>query len=360
MCPKGPRDCAGVATLLLGKHVVLKKRFRVRAGRSHVLKARVKGRRLRRKAPAALRLKVKAKGRRIKTRRVRLKRPSALRVGCPATGVAGDPLLFRGRLSAPGKHAARTLIARLESATTGVVLEQSVKTAASGTFTLSAAPPADGPWTVTLAWTGDRSASGRAAACSFVLRGPPVVQIARPGDGASVVADTDLVLEGAAGDTIDGKLSALAWTIDGAAAGSGGLLTTRLHAVGRHVITLVATNGAGISGSQSVGVDVVRPTTEPAIAITAPKDGADLPKAPADFTAQASDPYDGRLSGTSINWRDHFSPDAGPSHDDALGSGEHVRPTLFADAGGTVHTITATATNSAGTTKSAIITVTAH
>jgi hypothetical protein len=105
---------------------------------------------------------------------------------------------------------------------------------------------------------------------------------------------------------------------------------------------------------------VLRPVTEPTVAIVAPKDGADLPKGPTDFTAQASDPYDGPLSGSSITWRDHFTPVGGPSHDDAMGSGEHVRKTLFADTTGTFHTITATATNSAGTPKSASITVTAH
>jgi WD40-like Beta Propeller Repeat len=360
VCPKGPRECAGVATLLGGKHVVVKKRFRVRAGRSRVLRARVKGKRLKTRSPVALRLVTKAKHRRVRTQRVTLKRQAALSLGCPATGRAGDPLLFRGRLRAPGKRKARALLAHLESAATGLVLDQSVTTAANGSFALSAAPPTDGPWTITLAWTGDRSALGRAAGCGFVLRGPPVVQIARPSEGATVVADSDLALEGAAGDTIDGKLGALAWTIDGAAAGSGGALTTRIHALGHHLVALTATNGAGISASQSVGIDVVRPVTEPAIAIVAPKNHAELPKGPTDFTAQASDPYDGPLSGGSVTWRDHFTPDGGTPHDDPLGSGERVRATLFADTAGTMHTIVATATNSAGTARSASITVTAH
>ena len=161
---------------------------------------------------------------------------------------------------------------------------------------------------------------------------------------------------------IDGKLGgeALTWTVDGAAAGAGGAVTTRIHALGHHVVTLRATNGAGIAGSRSVGIEVVRPSTTPAIAITAPKDGADLPKGPASFTAQANDAYDGRLSGASIRWRDRYTPTAGTPQDVALGSGEHVTATLYADAGGTQHTITATATNSAGVARSATITVTAN
>jgi hypothetical protein len=186
------------------------------------------------------------------------------------------------------------------------------------------------------------------------------VQIDRPAEGDVVVADAALALAGAGGDTVDGKLDSPAWAIDGAAAGSGGAITTHIHALGHHVITLTATNGAGISASRSVGIEVVRPATEPAIAITAPKDGADLPKGPTDFTASASDAYDGPLTGASITWRDHYTPDGSPPRDDAMGSGEHITATLYAGKAGTVHTITATATNSAGTARSASVTVTAH
>ena len=352
LCPKGPRNCAGVARLMMGKRVVLEQRFRVRAGRSRVLRARVKGKRLKTKAPVALRLVTKAKGRRVPTKRVTLKQRSALSLACPAVGRAGEPLLLRGRLRAPGKRQARTLLAHLESAASGATLDESVKTAKNGSFALSAAPPTDGAWAVTLAWTGDRSAFGRAIGCRSVVRGPPTVQITRPTEGATVVADTDLALEGAAADTIDGKLP-VSWTVDGAPA-------TRIHALGHHVVTLSATNGAGIRASQSVGIEVVRPATAPAIAISEPKDGADLPKGATSFTAEASDAYDGRLSGAAVTWRDRYTPDGGPPQDVAMGSGEHVTATLYAGAGGTAHTITATATNSAGTARSATITVTAH
>ena len=109
---------------------------------------------------------------------------------------------------------------------------------------------------MTVAWPGDPKAFGRAVSFLGVLRGPPEVQISSPGEGATVVADTDLALAGAAGDTTDGKLGggALAWTVDGAAAGLGGSgLTTRIHALGHHVVTLRATNAAGIAGSRSGG-----------------------------------------------------------------------------------------------------------
>jgi WD40-like Beta Propeller Repeat len=360
VCPKGPSACVGVATLLAGKHVVVKKRFRVRAGRSRVLRARVKGKRLKTRKRVMLRLVTRARHRRVKTQRVALKRRSELSLVCPATGRAGAPLLFRGRLRVAGKRTARALLAHFESATTGLVLDQSVKAAPNGSFAVSGALPTDGPWSVTLAWQGDASAFGRAAGCRVVLRGPPVVEIARPAEGATVVADSDLALEGGGGDTIDGKLGALTWTIDGRPAGSGGSLTTRIRALGHHVVTLTATNGAGISASQSVGIEVVRPATEPTIAISAPKDGADLPKGPTDFTASASDPYDGPLSGASVTWRDRYTRDGGSPRDDELGSGEHVTATLYAGKAGTKHTITATATNSGGSATSANVTVTAH
>ena len=110
------------------------------------------------------------------------------------------------------------------------------------------------------------------------------------------MADTGFSLEGAASDTVDGKLG-VAWAIDGAPAGSGPALTTRIHGLGHHIVTLTAVNGAGISGSAAIGVDVTRPATELSVAITAPKDGASLPQGPTDLTAAASDPYDGALSG---------------------------------------------------------------
>jgi WD40-like Beta Propeller Repeat len=359
VCPKGPRNCAGVTTLLAGKHVVLKKRFLLRAGRSARLRARVKGKLLRTKRALALRLVTKAKHRRVRTRRIRLKPSSALSLGCPATGVAGDPLLFQGRLRAPGAARARVLGAHLENETTGATIDQQVRSAKSGSYALMAPLPSAGTWSVTLGWTGDRSVLGRAVNCRVVLRGPPRVQISLPGEGASVVADSDLALAGAASDTVDGKL-AVAWAIDGAPAGAGPALTTRIHGVGHHVITLSATNGAGISGSAAVGIDVVRPATEPSIAITAPKDGASLPKGATSFTAQASDPYDGPLSGATVAWRDRYTPDGGTPGDHALGSGDHVTATLYAGKSGTLHTITATATNSAAVPRSASITVTAH
>ena len=104
VCPKGPRNCAGVTKLLAGKHVVLKKRFLLRAGRSRVLHARVKRKLLRTPARTALRLVTKAKGRRVRTRRVRLQAPVGLQRRLPATARAGDKLLFRGRLRAPGEE----------------------------------------------------------------------------------------------------------------------------------------------------------------------------------------------------------------------------------------------------------------
>ena len=75
--------------------------------------------------------------------------------------------------------------------------------------------------------------------------------------------------------------------------------------------------------------------------------------------AQASDAYDGSLSG-AVTWRDRYTPEGETPQDRSLGSGERVTATLYAGAAGTAHTITATVTNSAGTARSASITVTAH
>ena len=189
----------------------------------------------------------------------------------------GDPLLFQGRLRAPGARRARVLRAHFENEATGAAIDQDVRAAKGGAYALMAPLPTDGAWSATVGWPGDRSVLGRAVNCRVVLRGPPRVQITRPARRcASVVADTGFALEGAASDTVDGKLG-VAWAIDGAPAGSGPALTTRIHGLGHHIVTLTAVNGAGISGSAAIGVDVTRPATEPSVAITAPKDGASLP-----------------------------------------------------------------------------------
>lgn len=95
-------------------------------------------------------------------------------------------------------------------------------------------------------------------------------------------------------------------------------------------------------------------------AITGPQDGTDLPKGATEFTAQASDAHDGALTGAAVAWRGRYTPDGGTPQHRSLGTGERVTATLYAGAAGTAHTITATATNSAGTARSATITVTAH
>ena len=140
VCPKGPRNCAGVTKLLACKHVVLKKRFLLRACRSRVLHARVKRKLLRTQARTALRLVTKAKGPRVPDAAGAAQAPVGLEHRPPRRARAGDKLLFRGRLRAPGKHQARVLLAHLESATTGAVLDETVKTAANGTFALTTAP----------------------------------------------------------------------------------------------------------------------------------------------------------------------------------------------------------------------------
>ena len=86
----------------------------------------------------------------------------------------------------------------------------------------------------------------------------------------------------------------MAWAIDGAPAGSGPALTARIHAVGHHIVTLSAVNGAGISGSAAIGIEVVRPATKPSVAITAPKDGASLAQGPDQLHRPGERPYDGR------------------------------------------------------------------
>jgi hypothetical protein len=190
---------------------------------------------------------------------------------------------------------------------------------------------------------------------------PPAVTITNPLDGASVASDQTVSFRGSAQDPGQGALTgdALAWHIDypppdGTDFGHGVLTSYRIGVPGIHTVTLTATNGAGLTASDSITLNVGGPSGNPSVAITAPPDGSDFPDGdtmPITFRASAFDAAGNPLSGGTIQWTDDL--------DGSLGTGEQIAHTLTAGANTyRVHHVTATVTDSGGNTGSDTITVT--
>ncbi len=90
-----------------------------------------------------------------------------------------------------------------------------------------------------------------------VLLEPPTVTISSPADGSTITLGDTVTLEGAAGDSQDGDLTAaLSWSssIDGEL-GAGGSVAATLS-LGVHTITASATDSVGLEASDSITVTV--------------------------------------------------------------------------------------------------------
>ena len=180
---------------------------------------------------------------------------------------------------------------------------------------------------------------------------PP--QILQPAPGSRFTNEQSIVFRGMATDAEDGMLrgDSLIWGTDlSGSFGHGNLITRRLP-VGRHRISLTATDHAGQSSTTTVGIEVYRNKPEagspPSIRILAPSDLAAL-SSMVTFRAEADDPEDGRLSGESIRWTDRYlGPDGEINR--TLGDGAVLSiADLYAAPGDTRHQIVATATDSDG------------
>lgn len=175
----------------------------------------------------------------------------------------------------------------------------------------------------------------------------PVVTITKPTDGAVYLKGQNIVFSGTALDAEDGdRTASLRWTssIDGSI-GSKGIFSKSTLSVGTHIITATATDLRGLQGSASVTI-VVTENTGPVVTITGPSDGSSFGIGyNIVFTGTALDAQDGDRT-SSLRWTS--------SIDGSIGSkGIFSKSTLSAG----VHTITATATDSAGETGSASITI---
>ncbi len=99
--------------------------------------------------------------------------------------------------------------------------------------------------------------------CGGPINNAPVVSITAPANNSTFDVGTSVTFSGTANDTEDGNLTAgLSWTssIDGAI-GSGGSFSTSGLSVGSHLITASVTDSGGVSGSDSITVNINDPNS---------------------------------------------------------------------------------------------------
>ena len=189
---------------------------------------------------------------------------------------------------------------------------------------------------------------------------PP--QIMQPVGGNRFTNEQSIVFRGIATDPEDGMLrgESLTWGSDlSGSFGHGNLITRRLP-VGRHQISLTATDRTGQSSTATVGIEVYHSKPEagspPSIRILSPSDLAAL-SSTITFRAEADDPEDGVLSGDAIRWTDRYTGPDGEMNN-TLGHGNVLSiADLYAAPGDTRHVIGATATDSDGNTITDYVTI---
>jgi hypothetical protein len=271
-------------------------------------------------------------------------RPTLELFGTPdGTRVRRDEVYLDGKASAPGEGDITGRI-RWRDAASGFL--NTGRVCACRHLTL-------GEHTIIASITSNDGLTVTASRIYDVYAEPPVVTIDAPQDGATLGVG-QLLLRGSAKDPQDGALTGLSlrWRIDGTPVGSGEQLTAPV-AAGDHLVALTATNSAGLSSTLSRLVHMVVGT--PSVTIMQPANNSQHPEGsvnPITFTATASDPEDGPLSGASVKWFDSY---AGATNV-PLGQGLSLASTLpwlaqdWQNNRPTVHTITVTATDTAGHT----------
>lgn len=182
----------------------------------------------------------------------------------------------------------------------------------------------------------------------------PTATITAPAAGSSAVTGASVTFSGSASDPDDGALtgSALVWTsnLDGPI-GTGATFARSDLSGGSHSIVLTATDADGAIGADTVSLTIMGAGTGTA-SITSPvNQSGGAPRTVTvgtaiTFTATASDPEDGPLSGASLVWTSNV--------DGQIGTGTSFSVSSLSDG---LHTVTLTATDSDSNEVKAVILV---
>ncbi len=274
-------------------------------------------------------------------------RPPSVQVLTPANGatlLVGATTSLTGAATDPE-----------DGALTGASLEwTSSRDGALGTGASAAAMLSQGVHVLTLTATDSLAASASASvtvSVNVANNQPPVVTITAPSNNATFFQGSAVTFTGSGTDAEDGALTgaSLAWSSDrDGVLGSGASLTHSTLSAGAHVITLVGRDSGGNTGTATRTLQVLPMNAAPTVSITAPANNTSVAAGTnVAFSATASDPEDGALTGTSVRWTSSLGG--------ALGTGLSVSSASLVQG---THTITVTATDSGGRSASASLTLT--
>jgi len=198
---------------------------------------------------------------------------------------------------------------------------------------------------IVLTATDSDGATGTANAQVTVVvpaNSPPTASISSPADNGSAVMGSNVSFAGSATDPEDGALSgtSLVWTSDlDGQINTGSFFSTTTLSSGTHSIVLTATDSDGGVGADTITFSITG--GGPIVNITGPNvQGNGAPHTVFEgtgitFSATASDPDDGPLSGGSLVWESNV--------DGQIGTGTSFTTSTLSDG---MHTVTLTATDS--------------
>ena len=198
----------------------------------------------------------------------------------------------------------------------------------------------------------DTDGASDTATVSIRINAPPAATITDPADGSSFTVGTNVSFRGTGVDAEDGSLSGaeLVWSssLDGVF-GSGSPTNENGLSVGTHLITFIATDTDGATGTDQITVTITSAVNQaPTATISAPSQDTTVTQGDAvTFTGTGSDPEDGSLTGTSLQWES--------SLDGNIGSGVSFGKS---DLSAGVHTIRLIATDSQAAADTATVSVT--
>lgn len=138
-----------------------------------------------------------------------------------------------------------------------------------------------------------------------VVNSAPTADIGSPAEGATFYSNQQVTFSAYVNDVDENPPfpdTQVAWSsnIDGML-GTGWSVTTALTP-GTHTVTVVATDSMGLTGQDSITVNIVSGAGVPTVQIVQPTESYFGPGTVINFQATATDPEDGTLSGNSLQW----------------------------------------------------------